>query len=397
MAERNPPRLLTLILLTSLSVLSLNMFLPSLSRIAADFEADYALVSLSIGGYLAVSSVLQIIMGPLSDLYGRRRVMLGAMGLFVVASVGCLLAPNITVFLAFRMLQSGVIGGMVLSRAIVRDMHGQKEAARLLGVIGMAMALAPLLAPVLGGLLDEVFGWRATFLLFVVLGLVMLVVVYADLGETNLNRAARFTDQFRSYPDLLRDRLFWAWCGGIVFSVGGFYAFLGGAPKVGEEVFGLSPAVLGFGMGSISGGFMLGNFLYGRLSPRIGGARVMVAGRVFALLGPLVGVGLFVLGMGNVWTLFGPILFVGLGNGLTLPGANAGVMSVSPRLAGSASGLSGALTVAVGALVTGIAGWAVSTRLGGEGLLLVIVATSALSLLCTVLAVRMDVQRDAYV
>ena len=397
MAERNPPRLLTLILLTSLSVLSLNMFLPSLSRIAADFEADYALVSLSIGGYLAVSSVLQIIMGPLSDLYGRRRVMLGAMGLFVVASVGCLLAPNITVFLAFRMLQSGVIGGMVLSRAIVRDMHGQKEAARLLGVIGMAMALAPLLAPVLGGLLDEVFGWRATFLLFVVLGLVMLVVVYADLGETNLNRAARFTDQFRSYPDLLRDRLFWAWCGGIMFSVGGFYAFLGGAPKVGEEAFGLSPAVLGFGMGSISGGFMLGNFLYGRLSPRIGGARVMVAGRVFALLGPLVGVGLFVMGMGNVWTLFGPILFVGLGNGLTLPGANAGVMSVSPRLAGSASGLSGALTVAVGALVTGIAGWAVSTRLGGEGLLLVIVATSALSLLCTVLAVRMDVQRDDYV
>lgn len=395
MAERSPPRLLTLILLTSLSVLSLNMFLPSLSRIAADFEADYALVSLSIGGYLAVSSVLQIIMGPLSDLYGRRPVMLGAMGLFVVASLGCLLAPNITVFLGFRMLQSGVIGGMVLSRAIVRDMHGQKEAARLLGVIGMAMALAPLLAPVLGGVLDEIFGWRATFLFFVVLGIGMFGVVYADLGETNHNRASRFTEQFRSYPDLFRDRLFWAWCGGIVFSVGGFYAFLGGAPKVGEEAFGLSPAVLGFGMGSISAGFMLGNYLYGRLSPRLGGARVMVAGRIFALLGPLLGVGLFVVGLGNVWTLFGPILFVGLGNGLTLPGANAGVMSVSPRLAGSASGLSGALTVAGGAVVTGIAGWAVSTRLGGEGLLLVIVVTSALSLLCTVLAVRMDAQRDA--
>ncbi len=393
MAERTPPRLMTLILLTSLSVLSLNMFLPSLSRIAADFEADYALVSLSIGGYLAVSSVLQIIMGPLSDLYGRRPVMLGALSLFTLASLGCLFAPNITVFLGFRMLQSGVIGGMVLSRAIVRDMHGQKEAARLLGVIGMAMALAPLLAPVLGGVLDEVFGWRATFLLFVVLGLCMLVLVFADLGETNHNRAARFTEQFRSYPALFRDRLFWAWCGGIVFSVGGFYAFLGGAPKVGEEAFGLSPAVLGLGMGSISAGFMLGNYLYGRLSPRVGGARVMVAGRVLALIGPLAGVGLFVMGLGNVWTLFGPILFVGLGNGLTLPGANAGVMSVSPRLAGSASGLSGALTVAGGAVVTGIAGWAVSTRLGGEGLLLVIVATSSLSLLCTVLAVRMETRR----
>lgn len=393
MPERSPPRLLTLILLTSLSVLSLNMFLPSLSRIAADFEADYALVSLSIGGYLAVSSVLQIIMGPLSDLYGRRPVMLGALSLFTLASLGCLFAPNITVFIGFRMLQSGVIGGMVLSRAIVRDMHGQKDAARLLGVIGMAMALAPLLAPVLGGVLDEVFGWRATFLLFVVLGLCMLVLVFADLGETNHNRAARFTEQFRSYPALFRDRLFWAWCGGIVFSVGGFYAFLGGAPKVGEEAFGLSPAVLGLGMGSISAGFMLGNYLYGRLSPRVGGARVMVAGRVLALIGPLAGVGLFVMGLGNVWTLFGPILFVGLGNGLTLPGANAGVMSVSPRLAGSASGLSGALTVAGGAVVTGIAGWAVSTRLGGEGLLLVIVATSSLSLLCTVLAVRMETRR----
>ncbi|HAV08230.1 MAG TPA: Bcr/CflA family drug resistance efflux transporter [Rhodobacteraceae bacterium] len=393
MTERTPPRLLTLILLTSLSVLSLNMFLPSLSRIAGDFQADYALVALSIGGYLAVSSVLQLIMGPLSDLHGRRPVLLGALVIFVLASVGCLFAPSVEIFLAFRMAQSAVISGMVLSRAVVRDMHPQKEAARLLGAIGMAMALAPLLAPILGGVLDEVFGWRATFLFFVVAGMAMFAMVYTDLGETNLTRAARFSDQFRSYPELVRSGQFWAWCGAIVFSVGGFYAFLGGAPKVGEDAFGLTPAVLGIGMGSISAGFMLGNFLSSRYTPRIGGGRVMLAGRILATLGPLAGVGLFAFGFAHPLTLFGPVLFVGLGNGLTLPGANAGVMSVTPRLAGSASGLSGALTVAGGAVLTGIAGWAVSGAWGGEGLLLVIVATSAASWLCASWAVRIDARR----
>lgn len=393
MTRTTPPHLTTLILLTALSVLTLNMFLPSLSRIAADFQADYVLVSLSIGGYLAVSGVVQLVIGPLSDLYGRRPVMLGAMAVFVIASLGCFLAPTVETFLAFRMLQSTGIAGMVLARAVVRDMYPQAEAARVLGVIGMAMALAPLLGPVLGGALDQIFGWRAVFAFFMLAGIGMVALVWADMGETNATRGARFTDQFRAYPDLFREGLFWAWCGSLVFSVGGFYAFLGGAPKVGEDLFGLTPAWLGVGMGSISAGFMLGNYLGGRWTPRYGLARVMLSGRVMAIFGPLLGLALFFGGWATPATLFGPVLFVGFGNGLTLPGANAGVMSVAPRLAGSASGLSGAMTVAGGAVITGTAGWAVGFALPGQALFLVLLGTGVLSFLCTLAATRIEAAR----
>lgn len=390
MPDRSPPRLLTLILLTAISVLSLNMFLPSLSRIAAEFEADYALVSLSIGGYLAVSAVLQLIMGPLSDMIGRRPVMLWGIALFIGASVGCYFAPDIWSFLAFRVLQSGIVTGMVLSRAIVRDIAPQQEAARLLGLIGTAMALAPLLGPVFGGLLDQAFGWRANFLAYIVMGLAIFALTYVDLGETNQHKSTSFSAQFRSYPELVRAPLFWAHCASLVFSVGGFYAFLGGAPQVAETLFGLSPGWVGLGMGSISAGFMLGNFLTGRLSRSVAIGKIALAGRWLACFGPALGLGLFAFGFASPYVMFGCILFVGLGNGLTLPAVNAGVMSVAPHLAGSASGLSGALTVAGGAVLTALSGVVASGSTGAFGLLGLILASSVLALVGTGLAYRIE-------
>jgi DHA1 family bicyclomycin/chloramphenicol resistance-like MFS transporter len=379
-AAQTPPRLITLILLTSLSVLSLNMFLPSLSRIATDLDADYALVSLAIGGYLAVSAVLQLIMGPLSDMVGRRPVLLAGLAVFIAASIGCTLAGDIWTFLAFRVLQGAVVSGMVLSRAVVRDMAPPSEAARLLGVIGTAMALAPLLGPVLGGLLDEAFGWRASFVAYAVMGSAMLWVTWTDLGETNTRKSTSFTAQFRSYPELVRSALFWVYCICLVFSVGGFYAFLGGAPQVGEAMFGLTPAWLGLGMGSISGGFMLGNYLSGRLAPRKGIMWLMITGRWCGTLGPLAAMALLGAGVMHPAVMFGGAIFVGLGNGLTLPGANAGVMSVAPHLAGSASGLSGALTVAGGALITSGVGVLVTGAFGIYALMGAMVLTSLVGL-----------------
>lgn len=384
------PSLLTLVLLTSISVLSLNLFLPSLSRIAAEFEADYALVSLSIGGYLAVSAVLQVIMGPLSDLYGRRPVLLAGLAIFVAASVGCYLAQDIWMFLGFRLLQSAVVCAMVISRAVVRDIAPQAEAARLLGLIGTAMALAPLMGPVLGGVLDELFGWRANFAAFVLIGLAMFALTWVDLPETNPHLGAGFARHFRSYPELLGVPLFWAHCGSLVFSVGGFYAFLGGAPQVAEAQFGLSPAWVGVGMGSISAGFMLGNYLTGRLSGRVPLSRIVLAGRWLALIGPALGVVLFSLGANHPLFMFGCVLFIGLGNGLTIPGVNASVMSVAPHLAGSASGLSGALTLAGGAALTAVSGLVVGGAGGALALLSLLVAVSALALFSAQYAYRLE-------
>ncbi len=357
---QTPPHLLTLILATGLSVLSLNMFLPSLARIAEDLHADYGVVNLSIAGYLAVSAVLQLIMGPLSDRYGRRPVLLISMAVFALASVGCALAQDIWVFLGFRMLQGAVVAGQVLSRAVIRDLHPPNEAASKLGYVSMAMALAPMLGPMLGGALDMAFGWRSGFVLYVVLGAVMFALLWVDLGETNRRKSANFGQQMRDYPHLFRSRRFWGYSLCAAFSVGGFFSFITGAPLVAAAWFDLSPAMLGLGIGIITGGFMVGNFVTGKIALHTQLVTMVIAGRVSASLGPLLGLVLFMAGQGTLWAFFGAAIFVGFGNGLTLANANAGVMSVRPQLAGSASGLSGAMTVALGAVLTSATGALVS-------------------------------------
>lgn len=384
------PKLITLILLTSISVLSLNMFLPSLAQMSESFGVSYAVISIAVGGYMAVSSVLQIIIGPLSDLYGRRPVILVSMALFALASLGCYLASDVWVFLAFRMLQGAVISGLVLSRAVVRDIAPPEEAARLLGVIGTAMALAPLMGPVLGGFLGETFGWRANFAAYGLMGVLMLVLSWKDLSETNLTPSKSFTAQFRAYPELFQSRLFWAYCLCLVGSIGGFYAFLGGAALVGGGVFGLTPSQLGFGIGSISAGFMLGNFLTGVLSGRVSMWQLMLAGRLSATFGPLIIIGVMALGAMNFWVMFAGAIFVGLGNGLTLPAANAGVMSVNPQLAGSASGLSGAITILGGAGATALTGALAAGPLGAYVLLGLMAASSGLGLLAVLWIGRLE-------
>lgn len=353
---QTPPHLLTLILATGLSVLSLNMFLPSLAEIAEDLGAEYGLVNLSIAGYLAISAVLQILIGPMSDRYGRRPVLLVSTGVFALASVGCMLAGNVWVFLGFRMVQSAVVSGQVLSRAVIRDMHSPKEAASMLGYVSMAMALAPMLGPTLGGALDMAFGWRSSFALYTLMGLVLLVVLWADLGETNRTPSTTFGQQMRDYPKLVGSRRFWGYSLCAAFSVGGFFSFITGAPLVAAAWFDLSPAALGLGIGIITGGFMVGNFVTGKIAPRTELVTMVIWGRVSAVVGPLAGLLLFWAGLGNLWVFFGSAILVGFGNGLTLANANAGVMSVRPHLAGSASGLSGAMTVALGAVLTSATG-----------------------------------------
>ncbi|MCP9480368.1 multidrug effflux MFS transporter [Shimia sp. CNT1-13L.2] len=391
-AARTPPRLSTLIILTAVSILTLNMFLPSLANMAADFGVDYALMNLSVAGYLGVTAVLQLVMGPLSDRYGRRPILLGGLVLFTLASVGCWLAQDIWVFLGFRLLQASVISAAALSRAAVRDMVPAQEAAAMLGQIGMVMAIAPMLGPSFGGFLDQWFGWRASFAVFTLLGVGMMVLAWVDMGETNSTPSETFAAQFRSYPELIRSRRFWGYSLCLAFSVGAFYAFITGAALVAGEVFGLTPAQVGIGIGSITGGFAFGNFLSGRLAKTRSLTVMMLAGRVVACGGLLVGIVLVMADVVSPISYFGCVVFVGLGNGLTLPAASAGAMSVRPQLAGSASGLSGALMVAGGALLTMLTGAVLSPENGVELLLWIMLASAGGGLLAALYVRRIDLR-----
>ena len=208
-AATSPPRVASLIMLAGLSVLSLNMFLPSLSNMAEAFQADYAVVSLAIGGYLAMTAILQLVIGPLSDRFGRRPVLLIGLLIFSVASLGCVLATNIWIFLAFRLAQGVIISGWVISMASIRDTSEPQEAASLIRYVTMAMAIAPMLGPMISGVFDELFGWRSNFVLYAVASAALLAVCWADVGETNTSPSETLASQIHSYPELFSSRRFW--------------------------------------------------------------------------------------------------------------------------------------------------------------------------------------------
>ncbi|MEO1331515.1 MAG: multidrug effflux MFS transporter [Pseudomonadota bacterium] len=387
---QSPPALTTLILLSGLAIGTLSIFLPSLPGIAAEFAVEPAVANLALAAYAAATALLQIVLGPLSDRYGRRPVILCALGVYIAASLGCWAAGDIVTFLVFRMIQAAGIAGFVVSNAIVRDISSPEEAASRLGYVAMAWSLAPMLGPFLGGLIDEAFGWRASLLLLAAGGCAMWAIAFVDLGETNHQRSQSFSRQFRAYPELLRSRRFWGYAVCMAASVGAFYAFLGGAPIVASALFGLSSSALGLGIGSITAGFFVGNYLSGRFARRVGITGMMLLGRLSACLGMIGGLALFGLGLGGVATLFGACMLVGLGNGLTMPSANAGAMSLRPRLAGSAAGLAGSMTVAGGALISSLAGAIVVGPSGVYALLGLMLLCAVVGLLATLYIRRID-------
>ena len=350
------PSIFTLIVLTGLGALSMNVFLPSLPQMAEYFGAEYGVVQLSVALYLGVNAALQLLVGPLSDRYGRRPVMLVGVAIYCLASLGCLWAPDVIIFLVFRMIQASVVVGLVLGRAVVRDLYPRDQAASMIGYVTMGMAIVPMVGPVIGGALGQAFGWKANFWLLFSAGLVILLLAWADLGETARKGEGRLRDQFAQYPTLLLSRRFWGYSLSSTLASGAFFAYLGGAPLVGARIFGLEPALLGLFFGAPALGYFFGNFISGRFSVRVGVDRMILWGALITVAGLSTGLGLFFLGYKTALVFFGSMTFMGLGNGMVLPNATSGMMSIRPDLAGTASGLGGSIMLAGGASLSALSG-----------------------------------------
>ena len=386
----SPPHVGTLILLSGLSALSMNIFLPSLPKMAEHFQADYSLMQLSVALYLGVNGILQIVIGPISDNLGRRPVILWGTGIFLLATIGCIYAPNAGVFLACRMVQSGIAVAMVLSRAAVRDMYPQDKAASMIGYVTMGMAVVPMIGPGIGGVLDEAFGWQANFWTLAILGAAVMALTWADFGETAVTRGQSLAAQFRQYPELLTSPRFWGYSLACALSSGSFFAYLGGAPYVGTEVYGLNPRALGLYFGAPAFGYFLGNYLTGRFAVRFGINAMVLWGCLILCLGLLASIAIMLAGFGTAETFFGFMCFVGLGNGLTIPNATAGALSVRPHLAGTASGLAGAIMLGGGAALSAFAGFMLTPGSGPMPLLWIMIATSLLGAACAVFVIRRE-------
>ena len=385
-----PPHIATLVVIAGLSALNMNLILPSLPGIATFYQADYALVQLAVSGYLGFTGLLQLIIGPLSDRYGRRPVMIVSLVIFLIATALTPFAPTVESFLALRMLQASVASGMVLSRAIVRDVVSTDQAASMIGYVTMGMTLAPMIGPALGGVMQELFGWQSVFVLLFAFGVVALLLLLADLGETNLNRSPSMLKQFGAYPELLRSRRFWGYSLTATFASGAFFSFLGGGPFVATALLGMQPSELGFYFVFIALGYMSGNFLSGRFARQMGINRMMVTGCIISTLGMVLALALPLAGLWHPLSFFAPIFFVGLGNGITLPSANAGIVSVRPHLAGSASGLGGAMMIGGGAALSALAGAVLTVESGPYPLIIVMLVSCICSVFATFYVIRVE-------
>ena len=371
-----PPHILTLVLLAGMAALSMNIFLPSLPGMTAYFDTTYAIMNLSISMYLAFTALLQLFIGPISDRVGRRPVVLISFVIFFIATIGCLLSTSIEVFLIFRMLQACIVTGMVLSRAIVRDIVEDEKAASMIGYVTMGMAIVPMFAPAIGGFLNDLFGWKANFSMLLFIGIIIAAFAYFDLGETNNNISKGFSKQFKEYPELFKSKRFWAYSFTTVFASGSFFSFIGGAPFVSTNSFELSSSAFGIYFGVTTLGYVVGSFISGKFSERFGIHFMLLQGSWITALGLLLSLFIFWLGFGSAAVFFGCMILAGVGNGMVLPNANAGLLSVRPSLAGSASGIGGAIMLGGGAFLAYLAGLISTEKAGPYPLMYLMIFTA---------------------
>lgn len=353
-----PPSVLiavVLTLLTGFGPMSTDVYLPSLPSMVTAFGTDIATVQLTLSVFLVGFAVAQLVYGPMSDRFGRRPAILAGVAIFTAASIACALATTIEMLILCRFLQAvGACCGPVLGRAVVRDLYGPDRSARVLAYMGMAMSLAPAIGPMLGGVLQEAFGWRAVFWLLVGFGAVMLAAVLALLGESNRHRdplATSPTRLARNYGALLRNRRYVGYVLVVACGYSAIFTFISGSSFVLSGILGLSPPAYGASFGAVVVGYLLGAFGSGRLTLRLGIDRMIRVGTLVMLAGGVAMAGLAAAGIFTVWAVIGPFFVVMVGVGLTSPNAVAGAIAPFPAMAGTASALMGFIQMTFAALV----------------------------------------------
>ncbi|MFZ5608008.1 MAG: multidrug effflux MFS transporter [Pseudomonadota bacterium] len=344
MQPRAPrPPIWALVLVTTMSPLALNIFLPSMPSMAKDFAVPTAAIQPALSLYFFGVAIGQLIYGPISDRVGRRPVLLFGTVVFALTNVFLVITPNVEGLIWGRAAQAfGGCSGMVLTRAIVRDVYDKTRAASAMGYITTAMVVAPALAPWLGAMMDVAFGWRASFAFLAVYSALLLPLIARYIGETNISPIPRIDSLsiVRNYGFLLRAPVFRAYLIAISFGAMSFFAFVAGAPHVVEDILGGTPVDYAQYFLLPAGGYMAGSFIAGRYARRLGLHRMLRIGAGLMATGAIL-----VLGQG-LWGasylgLFGPVALVSLGSGLVYPPATAGALSVRPQIAGAASGLLG--------------------------------------------------------
>ena len=384
-----PPPLAVLVLSTAISTLALHMVLPALPEMATVFAIPPGDIGFVVTTYLVGLAGAQLIVGPLSDRFGRRPILMGGIALYLVMTVLCVAAPTAGWLFAARAVQAfGGCAGMVLGRTIIRDCYPRERAASGMGYLSVALAIASMLAPGVGAFVVAYAGWRGAFFALAAIGLTSLASTWRYMPETNQAKIDRLdlSVLVLNYRWLLRSRTFLMYSGASSFQLASWFSFVTIMPAALVVVFHEPATAYGAWVFLPMTGYVLGNGIVGRLSMRVGGRRLIQLGCAISGLGAIA----LIVGAAGLLPgplgFFGPMAIIVVGNGLISPNANVAAISVNPSIMGAASGLTGFFiwTVSVGfTSIVNMAGPADLTVLAA-----VVVGGNALSILLLLFAPR---------
>lgn len=352
------PALIFLVWIAVSGTFPIHIFVPALPEAARELQVTPAAIQFSITVYLIGLSIGQLLLGILSDRFGRRPVLVVGLFLYVLASALAAMAPNLEMLLVARVFQAiGGCSGLVLGRAITRDAAGPDRATAQLAVLGAAISIGPAFAPIVGAQLALHFGWRAIFVVLAVVNSALLLATVVTLPETYLARQrVNVKDYVRRYVGLLRNPLFLQFCIGGAFATTSFYAFVGAAPFVLKEKFGFSVDIVGVVFLVVVGSLTLGSVLASRIAGRVQPRRAIRAAVSIMTVAGLALVGLCLTDTLTFWTMQAAVMALTFSIGLCSPFAMTGAVNVEPAAIGAASGLYGCLQMAAGALIIAMVG-----------------------------------------
>lgn len=346
--------------LVAIGPVSTDLYLPSLPLLGESLSANVSQTQLTLSIFIAGFAVGTLFYGPVSDRIGRRPTLLMGMVLFTGASFACAFAATIEQLIVLRFIEAlGGCAGAVLSRAVVRDLFAREDAARVMSYMAGAMALAPALAPIIGGWVHVAFGWRGQFYALGLLGAGLTIAAIFLLGETNrhLNPlATNPTRLVRNVAQLLKHRAFLGFALTSGFSYGGLFSFISGGAFVVIGVLGVAPENFGFLFIFVAGGFVSGALIGGKLTKRVGILGMMTAGVWIGLAAGCIGLALALLGVTAIPAVIAPVSMVFFACALVFPNATAGALGPFAEMAGTASSVASCIQMAMGAAVGALVG-----------------------------------------
>jgi len=353
-APRIPlPFMIALVANTAIGPAATQLFVPSVPAIAVEFGVPIGVAQISFSAAMVALAISTLFYGPLSDRYGRLPMLYAGLVFFLIGTTIALFSTDVTMLIVGRIIQAvGGAAGMVITRAIVRDIYGPEGAARVIGTLIVATIGAPMLSIVLGGLITDLLGWRWIFGLSLILGVLVAILAWATMrgAEKARGTVSNVREMLVGYGRLLRSPVYLGFILQGGFGAGSFFSFMAVGPFLMVEVLERPATEFGAYFAIVTLVFMSGNFFGGRLSSRVGLERMVVIGGIAATICAAVGLGVFsAVGLG-VLVMFGTSFFISFGNGLAMPNSLAGSLNVIPELAGTASGAAAFVQTIFGAI-----------------------------------------------